>query len=752
MTPDTDTKRGFEYPGKDGEPSTISRRNHLLVIGIDRYAHAHFSPLNNAERDARSFVDVLKQKYDFSDERITSIFNAEATDRNIRSALRKLARDLNREDNLIIYYAGHGELERDSDWGYWVPYEAEPNEDYFGYIRNKDIIDLLERINCYHLVLISDSCFSGAFFNSNARSGLTTFSNDPSRWALTSGRKDEKVHDGPPEEGSYFNQYLTKYLKENDGQMLFSELANKVKIATNAHTRQYQKPRGEPLQIKGHEGGEFVFQPRINLLEELNRLIEAAEPKVLDQFISVNHEGLEKSGKLAYAHEQLEILFFQQLESNPEGKLYVDFLERFLPDIPDRSENILKKLKDWLDKREKDDQKNKNRLASIQIRNKKVEDEKELLETENRGLKEKLNHAETDAAEAQKNFDLKISESTAEKNRLIEENLRLLESQSTDWETERKTFTTKIADLEKKLEEQNQTSLSPEPYTFDDEVELEGKKPEFPEMVFIKGGTFNMGSNDGEKDEKPVHKVTVSDFWLGKTPVTVKQFADFVDASGYQTDAEKDESSYLFTIAGSRWKKKIGINWRSDVIGKIRLEGDDNHPVIFISWNDAMAYCNWVSKETDQKWRLPTEAEWEYAAGGDIEQVITEDSEIGNVKLTIWAGTNTEKILDNFAWYGKNSGGLTHPVGEKKPNLLGLYDMSGNILEWCSDWYRHNYYDTCFTREISIDPENSDPQSNSRVLRGGFWGRASDQCRVSARDRGVPNKSSNYIGFRVARD
>jgi formylglycine-generating enzyme len=188
-------------------------------------------------------------------------------------------------------------------------------------------------------------------------------------------------------------------------------------------------------------------------------------------------------------------------------------------------------------------------------------------------------------------------------------------------------------------------------------------------MVFIKGGTFQMGSSDGESNEQPVHEVRVSDFFMGKYEVTVAEFRQFVEAENYKTDADKDGGSYMWT--GSNWEKKAGISWQNDAEGK---PAQDNYPVLHISWDDATVYCAWLSRTTGKKYRLPTEAEWEYAAKGGANQK--------------WAGTNEENSLYRYANYNesgsKDGKTYTSSVGSYQPNPFGLYDMSGNVWEWCS--------------------------------------------------------------------
>jgi formylglycine-generating enzyme required for sulfatase activity len=258
------------------------------------------------------------------------------------------------------------------------------------------------------------------------------------------------------------------------------------------------------------------------------------------------------------------------------------------------------------------------------------------------------------------------------------------------------------------------------------EKEQEATKPKNvvsgnADMVFVAGGTYSMGSNDGEDREKPVHSVTVSDFYIGRYEVTVAEFKEFIDATSYKTDAEKNGYSWIYD--GS-WETKNGVTWKDDIKGKVRSRSDYSHPVIHISWNDATSYCEWAGG------RLPTEAEWEYAARGGNK------SEGYN-----YSGSND---IGSVAWYSNNSDSKTHLAGGKQANELGVYDMSGNVWEWCIDWYGD------YSSSAQTNPKGLTSGSR-RVYRGGCWRGGASDCRVANRDLRSPGICDGYLGFRFCR-
>jgi len=244
-------------------------------------------------------------------------------------------------------------------------------------------------------------------------------------------------------------------------------------------------------------------------------------------------------------------------------------------------------------------------------------------------------------------------------------------------------------------------NMNPEALVFTENQMLEPvTKMEF---ILVPGGTFQMGDifDDGyvlffSNNEKPVHDVKLDSFYIGKYPVTQGQ-----------------------------WKKVMNKN-------PSHFKKGDNYPVENLSWNDTQEFIrrlNEMTKDTQYDFRLPTEAEWEYAARS------------GGKKEKFSGGDH----IDDFAWYSKNSSGTTHPVGEKMPNGIGLYDMSGNVFEWCED----NYFKNAYSKHTKENPVYLASKTGSRVLRGGAWGYGARRCRAACRYRGGPSFRYYHFGFRL---
>jgi formylglycine-generating enzyme len=307
-------------------------------------------------------------------------------------------------------------------------------------------------------------------------------------------------------------------------------------------------------------------------------------------------------------------------------------------------------------------------------------------------------------------------------------------------------------------------------------------------MVWIPGGTYIRGANNEQayQDEYPRHQVTVDGFWMDETTVTNAQFRTFVETTGYVTTAEQapdwdelkkqlpdgtpkppDEMLVAASLVFVPPKHPVGLhdhyqwwswvpgaNWRhpegpgSDNVGK------DDYPVVHVSWFDAMAYAEWAGK------RLATEAEWEWAARGGLEDKVypwgNEHIEAGAPKANAWQGRfpNFNTVWDGFDRLA--------PVKSYKPNGYGLYDMAGNVWEWCNDWYRDDYYSTLAKNNDVVNPTGPDKiyatqgaSEPMKVMRGGSFLCNDSYCsgyRVARRMKSTPDSGAGHIGFRCVKD
>jgi len=301
-------------------------------------------------------------------------------------------------------------------------------------------------------------------------------------------------------------------------------------------------------------------------------------------------------------------------------------------------------------------------------------------------------------------------------------------------------------------------------------------------MVYIPAGEFLMGASDeeGREDEYPQHKVKVSAFWIDQTEVTNASFSKFVKETGYVTTAERKPdweelkkqlpegtpkppdsvlvaSSLVFSPpkkitslndASQWWEWKQGADWRHPEGPKSNLKGKENFPVVHVSWDDAQAYCKWAGK------RLPTEAEWEYAGRGGLKDATypwgNEAIEKGEAKANTWQG--------DFPIKNTNQDGYPRlaPVKKFKPNGYGLYDIAGNVWEWCSDWYRADYYEKQTGSTTNpLGPKDSydpmEPAVPKKVVRGGSFMCNASYCkgyRVTSRMKTSKDTGLAHTGFR----
>ena len=322
------------------------------------------------------------------------------------------------------------------------------------------------------------------------------------------------------------------------------------------------------------------------------------------------------------------------------------------------------------------------------------------------------------------------------------------------------------------------------------QIKKEEQISQIPGMVWITGGIYDMGASDSDRmalsHEKPKHTVKVDGFYMDETEVTNAQFSRFIQATNYITTAERPvdwelikqqlppgtpkphdslllPGSLLFKKTKESvpnlydfsqwWRWTNGANWKQPEGKGSSIDGKDNHPVVHVSYEDAMAYCHWAGR------RLPTEAEWEFAARGGKRD-----------KIYFW-GDLTDKLSSYVnSWEGEFPVDNTQADGFEKsapiktypPNGYGLYEISGNVWEWTSDWYSSQYYQYCKENSITNNPKGpkeafnpNNPYIDERIIRGGSFLCNASYCasyRVSSRMATDPNTSLEHLGFRTVMD
>ncbi len=623
-----------------------SSRNHLLAIAIDEYA-PQIGVLENCVRDATAFINLMKDQYGFEDNFIKPLFNKDATAEGIHDAFEGLLDVVQEQDNLIVYYAGHGEYQKRLNKGFWMPVETRGRAQY---IANSEIVGYLNAINSRHTLLLCDSCFSGAlliemeqaFLQRNT--GIGSYHEKPSRWAITSGSR-EPVSDG--QQHSPFAAALLEKLRDSPDDVDVLELGRYImgKVAAN----EQQRPLVAPMRVRGHEDGLFVF------------------------FRQRSEETVWKAAKAA----NTIFAYTNYRRQYRQGKYYAEALQK------------IKAIED-------------ERAWQHACKMDKIHGYEHYLEAFENGA-----HAH----EAEARIDALLLE----------------------------------------LEEETPappTSRPPAPPASTPKAKT---PPAHPDLVRVKGGTFDMGDllGDGGNSEKPVHKVTLSDFYLSKYAVTFEEYDAFCDATGR--------------------KRVSDNNW-----------GRGKRPVINVNWYDAVEYCNWRSQQENlqpvyniekrlidpnnqnkadadsKRWyiqadwtatgyRLPTEAEWEYAAreGGKKVRFGTGKDIASPIEMNFDARESYKQPYSIAGVYE----GKTLPVGNFQPNALRLHEMSGNVWEWCWDWYGEDYY----AEKGNNDNPRGSAQGQYRVVRGGSWYYLPQGCCAACRGRSSPNNHSSDCGFRLAR-
>jgi formylglycine-generating enzyme required for sulfatase activity len=286
-------------------------------------------------------------------------------------------------------------------------------------------------------------------------------------------------------------------------------------------------------------------------------------------------------------------------------------------------------------------------------------------------------------------------------------------------------------------------------------------------LVEIPAGEFLMGNGESAEklargfpaieqrridelvDESPVHRVRITKpFLMSAHEVTINQFRRFIEESGQRSEAERDGTGgWGYNRTKNEFEgRKREYSWRDP-----GFKQAEDHPVVNVTWNDAVAFCQWLTKTEEHQYRLPTEAEWEYACrAGSRTTFSTGDNTASVVKAAVLYDEKTAAVFPQWkehAAKGNDGHEFTAPVGSLQANAFGLFDMHGNVWEWCSDWYGEDYY----AKSPRDDPQGP-PTGKVRVRRGGSWQTWPFYCRTSFRNWNTPDTRYVLVGFRVVRE
>jgi len=669
--------RGIGVMPQETNDKMTTGHNWLLIIGIDNYIE--WPKLKTAVHDAQAVKDILIERYDFSADHVISILDLQGTRHKILNALKKLASQLTPLDRLVIFYAGHGHIDNITKVGSWIPVDAGLN-DVSARITNFEIKSYLriDAIKAKHILLISDSCFSGEFFRSNQTQPIKNSHETiqkswqkTSRMAITSGGIEPVVDQGFKDH-SVFSHFLLDTLQQNNKHYLpVSELFENIKSGVIVNAKQ-TPIYGILLDTGAQIGGEMVFclDPMFHI-----KSVNKKETQL---------QHLEQEARQIQAYEQRMIELDQQIASIQEKINH--------PYTKDKN-NLLDQLVKMID--EKEHQHAKMMELKYAYHMQKVDYYQKLL-ARLQGDVEKYKRVATSPygksyiQDAWNGLISKYPDISNIPDGDADALLAYVQGQLYD--SFPKQLTNKMG------------------MTF----------------VYISPGTFMMGSPDrepGRDRDEELHEVTLTKpFYMQTTEVTQGQWTNIMGTN-----------PSFFKACG------------------------ENCPVEQISWNDTQALIQKLNAQDKTiHYRLPTESEWEYASRAGSSEALYS----GSIEI-IW--DRNSPTLDPIAWYGGNScasyeGGFNckkwydtqypcktcgiQPVAQKEKNNLGLYDMLGNVWEWCQDWYG-DYPTNTITDPIGL------AAGTLRVSRGGSWSDFASYCRCANRGGVMPEDYNSSIGCRL---
>ncbi|MDY6905829.1 MAG: SUMF1/EgtB/PvdO family nonheme iron enzyme [Thermodesulfobacteriota bacterium] len=681
--------RGIAVTAKtaDGQTLDLYEHSYALLIGVSRYQH--WPILEQIPREVTAVRRAL-EKQGFA---VTARMDPDG------KALEAAFEDFidqygyNPQNRLLFFYAGHGYTLRGGDNGYLVPVNApDPRKDKIGFKRTaldmNDILAGCRKMDARHALFLFDSCFSGTIFKQRdlpaAPPAVSQMTARPVRQFITAGTAGEAV----PAKSTFtpaFVDALEHGLGDlnRDGYVSGTELGLYLQDEVPRHVPQtpqygkindYDLSRGDFIFLAG--GSTLVTTPAPAAPGGGTLKINVA-PAGAEVFVNNTNRGT--------APLQLPGLLPGDYQVRAQKSGYESQSRK----VTVRS----------------------GRIASVRF----------YLDAVRRAGRLYVHPEPTDARVRIMNINPAYHDGMA-----LEPGRYQVQVEKPGYETVTRWETLKAnEDMDVYISlKKNVAAPSAGGQSFTNDLGMK--------FVWISPGTFTMGSPSSESgrdgDEKQ-HKVTLTKgFYMQTTEVTIGQWRAFIRETGYRTEAETGGGAYIYT--GKQWENKAGTFWDNPGFSQT-----ESHPVTCVSWNDVQKYIDWLNRKDNKTYRLPTEAEWEYACRAGSTTAFAN----GGIQKT---DCKYDPNLDKMGWYCGNAGGKTHAVAQKQPNAWELYDMHGNVCEWCSDWYGD------FPSGLVTDPDGSSSGS-LRVIRGGSWDNIAQYCRSAIRSWDFPGYRDNYLGFRL---
>ncbi len=669
-----------------GQEIAMYRESHALLIGVSDYEH--WPDLPGVVKDVRLVQEGLEKK-GFNVVRVDNP-NQRQLENAYNDFILEYGQDVN--NRLLFYFAGHGhtlKLSYGGEMGYIVPTDApNPNKDEAGFRSQAVDMQMMEvfskRIQAKHALFLFDSCFSGSIFSLSRAipENISYKTSKPVRQFITAGSANETV----PDESVFRQQFLEALEGEGDsdgdGYVTGVELGEFLQKNVINYSRGTQHPQYGKIRDPNLDDGDFVFSTP--------KRSGASRPSPLVVNGSAHSSKLESLEAQKKALEEARMALKAERKRLDEEKRIVK--ERRKIDVtPTQPSKIMSQTQ------ASDGRQN----VRNNTKDSRVERQQKYFEERQRKKEEHLQQRrENKLASERKQLERDRNRLELAFNRLQKDQARLKPGRGRDAREKRlskryQKLMDKSRTLEEKFEQLNQKEEAF--YATPKEMEearlvplnpsIKGMGPD--DMVYVSYGRFTMGTLKMQTRDSPRHTINIDSFYIDRYEVT--------------------QAAYEYVM-----KSNPSVHKGKDL------------PVENVTWHEAEAFCRTIGK------RLPTEAEWEKAAWGGarpIKVVYRLKEEIGD-----------------YAWHGTNSSRQTHPVGQKKANGIGIYDILGNVAEWVSDWYGETYY------KKSPKSNPSGPASGAaKVLRGGSWSYSPLDVRPSFRRHLVPRQKSSSVGFRCAR-